>query len=297
MIANTLLATAKLATGLVGHSHALVADAVESLADLFSSVIVWRGLVVAAEPADADHPYGHGKAEPIAAAVVSTMLLLAAAGITIQAALEILQPHHVPSAYTLLVLIVVVAIKESLFRFVMREGISVESSVVRTDAWHHRTDAITSLAAGLGIGISLIGGERYAAADDVAAVVAAVFIAWNGWRLLRPAMNELMDASPDPMIADRVSRIAEATPGVARVEKCLVRKMGWLFYVDMHVEVDPQMTVQRAHEIAHVVKDEVRRELPVVHDVLVHIEPAGHTVPGGRRSEAGSANPEVRGVE
>src|SRR6266478_9059497 len=149
-----------MAAGLMGNSHALVADAVESLADIFSSVVVWRGLVVAAEPADADHPYGHGKAEPLASAVVSTMLLLAAASITVQAAREILQPHQqVPSAYTLLVLIVVVAIKESLFRFVMREGISVESSTVRTDAWHHRTDAITSLAAGLGIGISLIGGE------------------------------------------------------------------------------------------------------------------------------------------
>src|SRR6266536_5521846 len=218
LIANTLLATSKLVAGLVGHSHALVADAVESLADLFSSVIVWRGLVVAAETADSDHPYGHGKAEPIAAAVVSTMLLLAAAGITIQAAHEILQPHHVPSSYTLLLLVVVVAIKESLFRFVMREGISVESSAVRTDAWHHRTDAITSLAAGIGIGVSLIGGKGYEAADDVAAVVAAGIIAWNGWRLLRPAMSELMDASPDPTVAERVRRIAAATPGVARVE-------------------------------------------------------------------------------
>jgi len=288
MIANSLLATAKLAAGIVGHSNALVADAVESLADLFSSVIVWRGLVVAAEPADADHPYGHGKAEPIASAVVSTMLLLAAGSIAIQAAFEILRPHHVvPSAYTLFVLVVVVAIKESLFRFVMREGISVESSTVRTDAWHHRTDAITSLAAGLGIGIALIGGERYAAADDIAAVAAAGIIAWNGWQLLRPAMNELMDASPDPTFADRVSRIAADTPGVARVEKCLVRKMGYLFYVDMHVEVDPQMTVQRAHEIAHDVKDKVRRELPAVHDVLVHIEPAGQKQQlRGQNSEA-----------
>src|SRR6058998_4086630 len=244
MVANILLAAAKLVAGIVGHSHALVADAVESLADLFSSVIVWRGLVVAAEPADADHPYGHGKAEPIAAAVVSTMLLLAAASITVQAAREILQPHHVHSAYTLLVLIVVVAIKESLFRFVMREGISVESSAVRTDAWHHRTDAITSLAAGLGISISLIGGRGYEGADDAAAIVAAAIIAWNGGRLLRPSLNELMDASPDPAIAERIRDIAATTPGVARVEKCLVRKMGWLFYVDMHVEVDPQMTVQ-----------------------------------------------------
>ena len=212
MVANILLAAAKLVAGIVGHSHALVADAVESLADLFSSVIVWRGLVVAAEPADEDHPYGHGKAEPIAAAVVSTMLLLAAAGITFQAAREILQPHHAPSGYTLVVLILAVAAKESLFRVVLREGIRVESSAVRTDAWHHRSDAITSLAAGIGISVSLLGGKGYEAADDVAAIVAAGIIAWNGGRLLRPALNELMDASPDPAIAERIRHIAATTP-------------------------------------------------------------------------------------
>src|SRR5437879_1369024 len=189
MIANVLLAGAKMLTGLVGHSHALVADGVESLADLFSSVIVWRGLVVAAEPADEDHPYGHGKAEPIAAAVVSTMLLLAAAGIIVQAVREILQPHHAPSGFTLIVLIVAVAAKECLFRVVMREGIRVESSAVRTDAWHHRSDAITSLAAGIGISISLIGGRGYEGADDAAAIVAGAIIAWNGGRLLGPPLN------------------------------------------------------------------------------------------------------------
>src|SRR5436305_14164068 len=196
MVANILLAAAKLVAGIVGHSHALVADAVESLADLFSSVIVWRGLVVAAEPADEDHPYGHGKAEPIAAAVVSTMLLLAAAGITVQAVREILQPHHAPSGFTLIVLIVAVAIQESLFRVVMREGIRVESSAVRTDAWHHRSDAITSLAAGIGISISLIGGRGYEGADDAAAIVAAAIIAWNGGRPLRPSLNALLAAAP-----------------------------------------------------------------------------------------------------
>src|SRR5207249_2502267 len=288
LASNTLLTAAKFVAGILGHSHALVADAVESLADIFSSVIVWRGLVVAAEPADEDHPYGHGKAEPIAAAVVSTMLLLAAAGITIQAAREILQPHHAPSGFTLIVLILAVAAKECLFRVVMREGIRVESSAVRTDAWHHRSDAITSLAAGIGISISLIGGRGYEGADDAAAIVAAAIIAWNGGRLLRPSLNELMDASPDPAIAERIRDIAATTPGVARVEKCVVRKMGYDFFVDMHVEVDPKMTVQRAHEIAHVVKDTVRGELPVVHDVLVHIEPAG------QKSETGSRTSDAR---
>jgi cation diffusion facilitator family transporter len=203
------------------------------------------------------------------------MLLLAAAGIIIQSAREIPEPHHTPSAYTLVVLILVIVTKESLFRVVLREGTRVESSAVRTDAWHHRSDAITSLAAGIGIAISLIGGPGYEVADDVAAIGAAGMIAWNGSRLLRPALDELMDASPDPAIAGRISDIATASPGVARVEKCIVRKMGYQFFVDMHLEVDPQMTVQRAHEIAHDVKDKVRSELPAVYDVLVHIEPAG----------------------
>ena len=294
MVANTLLAAVKMATGVIGHSHALVADGVESLADLFSSIIVWRGLVVAAAPADEDHPYGHGKAEPLAAAVVSTMLLLAAVGITVQAIREIVQPHRGPSAYTLLVLVVVVVIKESLFRFVLREGISVESSAVRTDAWHHRSDAITSLAAGIGISVALIGGKDYEMADDVAAIVAAGIIAWNGWRLLRPSLDELMDASPDPVVAERVRDIAEATAGVARVEKCIVRKMGYHFFVDMHLEVDPQMTVQRAHQIAHEVKDQVRTRFPEVYDVLVHIEPAGQRAEGGYlKPEVGGRMPEV----
>jgi len=287
LVANILLATAKLAAGIIGRSHALVADAVESFADLFSSVVVWRGLVVAAEPADEDHPYGHGKAEPIAAAVVSTMMLLASAAITIEALREVLQPHRAPSAYTLLVLVVVVGIKESLFRVVLRTGVSIESSAVRTDAWHHRADAVTSLAAGAGISISLIGGKGYEAADDIAAVVAAGIIAWNGWRLLRPALNELMDRSPEREVIEQIRKIGENTSGVDRVEKCLARKMGYQYFVDMHVEVDPQMTVQRAHEIAHNVKDKVRSELPAVNDVLVHIEPTGQP-PAARRAKTGA---------
>ena len=272
--ANTVLTSAKLLAGIFGHSHALVADAVESLADIFSSLIVWRGLVVAAAPADEDHPYGHGKAEPLAAAVVATLLLLAAGWIIIQAVREIAQPHLAPAPFTLIVLLVSVLIKEALFRFVLREAISVESSAVKTDAWHHRSDAITSLAAAIGISVALIGGKGYQSADDVAAIVAAAIIAWNGWRLLRPALDELMDTAPAPEVIERIRRIATTTKGVDRVEKCIVRKMGYYFYVDMHVEVDPQMSVQRAHEIAHDVKDKVREKFSRVRDVLVHVEPS-----------------------
>jgi cation diffusion facilitator family transporter len=270
---NVALATCKLIAGILGHSHALVADAVESFADVFSSLIVWRGLVVAATPPDEDHPYGHGKAEPIAAAVVAALMLIAAAWIFLQAIREIMTPHSTPAPFTLLVLLVVIVIKEGLFRFVRRESATVDSSAVQTDAWHHRSDAITSLAAAIGIGIALIGGDGYEAADDWAAAVAAGVIAWNGARLLHPALNELMDRSPNPEMVNRIREIAATTPGVADVEKCFVRKMGYQYFVDMHVEVDPLMTVKRSHDIAHEVKDKVREEIPAVGDVLVHIEP------------------------
>ncbi|MDB6037032.1 MAG: Cation diffusion facilitator family transporter [Verrucomicrobiales bacterium] len=274
LLMNTVLAAGKLVAGLLGHSHALVADAVESMADLFSSVIVWRGLVVAAEPEDEDHPYGHGKAEPIAGALVATMLIFASVWIGFQAVTGLLNPHGGPAPFTLAVLIIVILVKELLFRYARLAGAEMENTAVSTDAWHHRSDAITSFAAGIGISVSLIGGEKYARADDVAAFVAAGIIAWNGVTLIRPALNELMDASPETEVTERVRASAREIEGVQNIEKCLVRKMGYVYFVDMHVEVDPKMTVENAHQIAHAVKDRVRKNIPRVRDVLVHIEPA-----------------------
>jgi len=273
MVVNTLLAVGKMAAGILGQSHALVADGVESLADFFSSVIVWRGMVIAAEPADDDHPYGHGKAEPLASAMVATLLLLAAVWIAAHSVREIFRPHAAPAPWTLAVLVLVVLVKETLFRFVLREGVSVESSAVQGDAWHHRSDAITSLFAGIGIAFALVGGPDYAAADDVAALLASGVIAWNGWRLLRGAFGELMDTAPDFALVAEIRGLAAGVPQVRGIEKCFIRKMGWHLYVDMHVEVDPQMSVEQAHRVAHTVKDTIRVRLPKVRDVLVHIEP------------------------
>lgn len=270
---NAALAVTKLMAGIFGHSHALVADAVESFADILSSIVVWRGLVVAEAPADADHPYGHGKAEPLAAATVATLLLLAAVGITFQSVRSMVEPKQGPAAFTLLVLLGVVAVKEALFRFVLGEARSMESPAVVTDAWHHRSDVITSIAAAIGISIALVGGKGYESADDIAAVVAAGLIAWNGWRLLRPALDELMDTAPNPAITRDIIAAASTIAAAERIEKCVVRKMGYRYFVDMHVEVDPQMTVQDAHLVAHQIKDTVRSRIYQVADVLVHIEP------------------------
>jgi len=273
LAANVTLTVVKFLAGSLGHSQALIADAVESLADIFSSIIVWRGLVVAETPPDEDHPYGHGKAEPLAAAIVSAMLLLAAGMIAFHSLKGMAAPRVAPSAWTLIILIIVIVVKEMLFRFVLRESETVSSSAVETDAWHHRSDAITSAAAFLGIGITLVGGSGYEHADNWAALVAACVIAFNGARLLRPAFNELMDRSPDRELIEKICAAAKNVPGVDGVEKCFVRKMGYQFFVDMHVEVDPQMTVENSHRIGHEVKNKVRAEIPSVRDVLIHIEP------------------------
>ena len=276
---NVMLSAVKFAAGIFGHSQALIADAVESLADIFSSIIVWRGLVVADTPPDDDHPYGHGKAEPLAAAAVSVMLMLAAGMIAYHSLVGIVSPRVTPSPWTLIILIVVILVKEVLFRFVLHESSHVESSAVETDAWHHRADAITSAAAFVGISIALVGGKGYETADNWAALAAAFVIAFNGWRLLHPAFNELMDRAPDRELVRKISAVAETVPGVANVEKCHVRKMGWQLFADMHIEVDAQMTVLHSHEIAHAVKDKIRAMMPNVSDVLVHIEPLDHPAP------------------
>jgi cation diffusion facilitator family transporter len=278
---NVLLGAAKFLAGIFGHSHALIADATESFADIFNSLVIWRGIVVAAAPPDKEHPYGHSKAEPLAAAFGAVMLLAAAVWIAGKAAIniyEFLDPqnsfHREPlHAFTLIVLVVVIVAKETLFRFVIGEGDATDNSAVKTDAWHHRSDAITSAGAFIGISIALVGGEKFSWADDAAAIFCAIIIGVNGWLLLRAPLSELMDEAPDPKIVEQIRQIAADISGVARVEKCFVRKAGHLFFVEMHVEVDPQMTVLRSHEIAHDVKDKIRETMPAVSDVLVHIEP------------------------
>jgi cation diffusion facilitator family transporter len=270
---NVVLAAIKLLTGILGNSYALIADAIESMADTASSVIVWRAVVIADRPADKEHPYGHGKAEAVATAAVSIMLLGAAMLILVQSVKEILTPHHAPAAFTLYVLLGVVLVKETLFRFVGRVGDEIQSSAVRADAWHHRSDAITSAAAALGISIALVGGEEYRSADDWAAIFAAFIIGFNGFRIFRPALDELMDAAPREDIADVARMVALQVKGVKGVEKTLARKTGHEFLLEMHVEVDGELSVAVAHDLAHAVKDAIRAKLPRVLDVTIHIEP------------------------
>ena len=273
LLINAVLVLVKLVAGIIGHANALVADAIESSGDIFSSMIVWMGLSIAARPADEDHPYGHGKAEPLAAAVVSLMLLGAAVGISILAMREIRTPHHLPAPFTLFVAAGVIIVKEALYRRVSRVGKDVGSTAVTADAWHHRADAISSLAAFIGISIALLGGRGWEAADDWAALVAALVVAVNGVRTLRPAISGLMDEAPDRTIKERVLEAACAVDGVRNVENLKVRRSGLGFYVDLHVQADSGISLEDAHEIAATVKYAIVEAIPNVAGVLVHMEP------------------------
>lgn len=270
---NAGLAIVKLVTGIVGNSYALVADSVESFADIFSSALVWGGLTIASRPADDDHPYGHGKAEPLATLAVAVMLMLAALGISVQAIREIRNPGLPPETYTLVVLIVIIAVKEMMYRYQMKAARQSSSLAVVADAWHHRCDALTSAAAAVGITIALIGKEGYETADDWAALIACVVVMANGIRFAKMAVHELMDSTPPTQLPDEISAAAIEVSGARFVEKVLVRKMGPRLYVDLHLEVEPLMTVHSAHLVGHEVKDEIMRRWPEVSDVLVHIEP------------------------
>jgi cation diffusion facilitator family transporter len=275
LVINVALAAVKIVAGVVGHAYVLIADGMESAFDVAGSIVIWGGLTVAARPPDRTHPYGHGKAEPIAALVVAVCVLAAAIGLAIESVREILTPHHGPAPFTLVILVVVIVIKEFLFRYVNRIGQDLESTAVQTDAWHHRSDALTSGAAFIGISVALIGGERWQSADDWAALFACAVIAANGVRLALPAFQEIMDTAPGGKILRSILAVASSVPGVVEVEKCHARKMGLDYYVDLHVGVDGNISVHEGHEIAHRVKSAIQQSDSRIADVLVHVEPAG----------------------
>lgn len=278
LLASIGLATVKLIGGIVGNSSALVADAIESFADSASSLVVLQGIRVARKPPDEDHPYGHGKAEAVSALIVCVLLLVAAGFIAVESAQQILTPHGPPKAWTLIVLGGVVLVKEVLFRVVGRVAEMEESNAAHADAWHHRADAITSVAAFVGVTLAIwgpgwFGSPRLVYADEVAAIVASGIIVYTALRLLHDPLHELLDAAP-PDLLEEIRTVAASVEGVRGVEKVLARKSGPKYLVDMHLHVDASITIREAHAIGGRVRATVRRRVQRVRDVLTHVEPA-----------------------
>lgn len=270
---NTLLALIKWLAGYFGNSYALIADAIESTTDIFSSFLVLFGLKYSSKPADKNHPYGHGRIEPLITFLVVAFLVTSATIIAYESILHIQTPHDLPKPFTLIILGAIIIWKEISFRIVLKSSNKTKSSSLKADAWHHRSDAVTSFSAFIGISIALIFGKGYESADDWAALLGSGFIFYNSYLIFRPALGEIMDEHQHDEILDSIKELSKKVDGVIDIEKCYARKIGMKYYIDLHLTVNANISVKEGHSIAHKLKDLVKAEKPEIADILIHIEP------------------------
>jgi cation diffusion facilitator family transporter len=273
IVGNFAMAALKGVSGYLGNSYALIADAIESTADIFSSLLVLFGLKYASRPADENHPYGHGRAEPLITFLVVGFLVSSAVLIAYKSVINIMTPHLLPKPFTLYVLGAIILFKETMYRIVLHRSKQLKSSSLKADAWHHRSDAITSLAAFIGISIALYLGDGYEAADDWAALFSSAFILYNSYLILRPALGEIMDEQLYEELVSSIREQSKKVEGVIDTEKCHIRKTGMKYFVDLHLIVNADLTVRQGHHIAHELKNHLQIEIPEIADVLIHVEP------------------------
>ena len=276
IVGNISLALIKGLAGFFGNSYALIADAIESTTDIFASLLVLFGIKYSNKPADENHPYGHGRAEPLITFLVVGFLITSATIIAYESIIHIGTPHELPESWTLIVLGAIIIWKEYSFRLVMKRSVESNSSSLKADAWHHRSDAITSVAAFSGIAIALFLGKGYESADDWAALFAAGFIFYNSYKIFRPALGEIMDEHLHDDLILEIRKVAQQVNGIVNTEKCFIRKAGMKYHVDLHAIVNANITVREGHEISHVLKDTLREVIPELGHVLIHIEPSDY---------------------
>jgi len=270
---NTALAIIKGLAGVFGNSYALIADAIESTTDIFSSLLVLLGLRYAKRPADENHPYGHGKIEPLVTFIVVVFLVTSAGIIAYESIKNIQTPHKVPEAWTLIVLGIIIIWKEISFRIIIKKGREINSSLLKADAWHHRADAITSITAFIGISIAVFLGKGYETADDWAALIASAIILYNSYLIFRPALGEIMDEHRYDDLLKEIKFQSLKVNGVLGTEKCYIRKTGMSYHVDLHAIVDGEISVRKGHDIAHALKDFLQSKIENLENILIHIEP------------------------
>ena len=274
IIGNTSLAIIKGLAGYFGNSYALIADAIESTADIFSSFLVLFGIKYSNRPADKNHPYGHGRAEPLITFLVVGFLITSATVIAYESIENIRTPHGLPEPFTLIILAAIIVWKEISFRLVMQRSKETNSSSLKADAWHHRSDAITSVAAFIGITIALCMGKGYEAADDWAALFAAGFILYNSFMIFRPALGEIMDENLYDDLIEQIRIVSLSVDGILGTEKCFIRKSGMRYHVDLHALVSANISVKEGHRLSHELQDTLRIKIPELGNILIHIEPA-----------------------
>lgn len=273
IVGNSVLAIVKGLAGIFGHSYALIADAIESTTDVFSSLLILFGLKISNKPPDKNHPYGHGKIEPLVTFIVGAFLVVSATIISYESIENILTPHKNPKSWTLILLAVIILAKEISYRVVSRRSRETHSTSLKADAWHHRSDEITSIIAFIGISVAVIAGPGYETADDWAALAAAAFILYNSYLIFRPAWGEIMDEHFYDDLVGEIREVSATVEGVRGTEKCHIRKAGMKYHVDLHVRVDGDLTVTQGHQIAHQLIGALKLQLPQLEQILVHIEP------------------------
>jgi cation diffusion facilitator family transporter len=256
-----------------GHSLALMSDAVHSLVDAAVWGALMGALFVAERPADREHPYGHGRAEALAGAGVALLLLLLAAGIAWQALATLSRRGPTPAGYTLVIASGCAVFQEAMYWYSSRVARRTGSAALRATAWDSRLDALGALAVVAGVAMARWGGPAWHWADHAAALLVAATVFWVGGGLLRENIDSLMDRQAGAEFLHAVRSEATAVAGVSAVEKLRIRKQGLEHLVDIHIEVDPQLTVEQGHEIAHAVKDRLVQAVATIRDVLVHVEP------------------------
>ena len=276
IISNTSLAIIKGLAGFFGNSYALMADAIESTTDIFASCLVLFGIKYSNRPADENHPYGHGRAEPLITFLVVGFLITSATIIAYESIQNIGTPHDLPKSWTLIVLALIIGWKEFSFQTVMKKSIITNSSSLKADAWHHRSDAITSIAAFFGISIALLLGKGYESADDWAALLASFFILYNSYLIFRPALGEIMDEHRYDDLVENIRQESLKVEGILGTEKCFIRKAGMKYHVDLHAIVNANISVKEGHDLAHKLKDTLRSQISELGHVLIHIEPNEH---------------------
>lgn len=268
------LAAMKITVGMMAGSTAVVSDGFESAGDVLASGFVWFGLTLAAKPADADHPYGHGRFETLTGLLVG--ILLSATGVLISyRAMERTfetSPLH-PAAFAVWPMIASIVIKSVTWSLKWSYGRKIRSDSLTADSWNDAVDILSGFTALVALAITLHDPIRFAAADHIGGFVIGLIVVFLGLHVVRDTTLQLVDTMPPPELLDQIRRTAMSVPGALAVEKCFARKTGLKYHVDLHLEVDPSMTVSASHELATLVRGKIKDELDWVADVLVHVEP------------------------
>lgn len=275
---NILLSSLKLTAGILGRSQAMIADSIHSLSDLGSDIAVIIGMILASRPKDSTHNYGHGKFETLATVIIAVILLTVGAGIGvggIKSIVTILQGEKLasPGLLALWAAIVSVGVKEGLFRYTIIKGKKMNSPAVIANAYHHRSDAFSSLGTAIGIGGAILLGSNWVILDPIAGVVVSILIIKEAISIGVKSINELLDASLPEDIQDKILLAASSVQGVYKPHNLKTRRIGNISSVDLHIYVDPWITIVDAHTIAHRVESEIKTRVDNNFIFSIHTEP------------------------